>query len=234
MRGSDGSGRRCPLLDRDPALGHRASTPPDVAAMIDTDAQFQEWLLHYSQEPDPTVRQSIEDRLWREYGEERAVLVFDMTGFSELTHRYGIVHFLSMVRRMQLTTEPIVRRYSGTLVKFEADNCYAMFPDAMAAISAAREINAAFEVANEATPDELDIRIACGVDHGRILVVSGRDFFGNAVNRACKLGEDLAGPGEVLITAEAMAALPAGHGIAATAVGFEVSGIRIEAFLLKA
>ena len=60
--------------------------------MIDTDAQFQEWLLRYSQEPDPAARQSIEDRLWREYGEERAVLVFDMTGFSELTHRYGIVH----------------------------------------------------------------------------------------------------------------------------------------------
>jgi class 3 adenylate cyclase len=200
---------------------------------METDGPFQERLLRYSQEPDPARRQTIEDGLWRDYGEQRAVLVFDMTGFSELSHRYGIVHFLSMVRRMQLTTEPIVGRYSGTLVKFEADNCYAMFPDAIAAIRAACEVNAAFDLANEETPDELDIRIACGIDYGPILVVSGRDFFGNAVNRACKLGEDLAGPGEILITREAMATLPADAGIEAQPLHFDISGISIEAFLLK-
>ena len=30
-----------------------------------------------------------------------------------LTRKYGIVHYLSMVRRMQLTTEPIVKSYGG-------------------------------------------------------------------------------------------------------------------------
>jgi adenylate cyclase len=201
---------------------------------MDASDRFQDRLLQYSQEPDVDRRQTIEDELWRDYGDERAVLVFDMSGFSELTYRYGIVHFLSMVRRMQLTTEPIVGRYSGTLVKFEADNCYAMFPDVSVAIRAAREINAAFELANEATPDELDIRIACGIDHGRILVVSGQDFFGNAVNRACKLGEDLAGPGQILITADAMATLPAGHGVVASPMRFEISGLSIDAFLIEA
>ena len=204
------------------------------ATTMDASDRFQDRLLRYSQEPDIDRRQAIEDELWREYGDERAVLVFDMSGFSELTYRYGIVHFLSMVRRMQLTTEPIVGHYSGTLVKFEADNCYAMFPDVSAAIRAAHEINAAFEVANEATPDELDIRIACGIDYGRILVVSGQDFFGNAVNRACKLGEDLAGPGEILITAEAMVMLPAGHGVVGSPKRFEISGLSMEAFLIKA
>jgi adenylate cyclase len=199
---------------------------------MDTTGPFQDLLLRYSQEPDAQRRQAIEDALWRDYGQERAVLVFDMTGFSELSHRYGIVHFLSMVKRMQLTTEPIVGRYSGTLVKFEADNCYAMFPDVAAAAQAAHEINAAFDAANEDTPDELDIRIACGIDYGRILVVSGRDFFGNAVNRACKLGEDLAGPGEVLITREAMVMMPTDRETQARPVAFEVSGVAIEAFVL--
>lgn len=201
---------------------------------MDDAERFQTMLLHYSQEPDIDRRLAIEGELWHHYGDERAVLVFDMSGFSTLTNRYGIVHFLSMVRRMQLTTEPIIGRYRGTLVKFEADNCYAMFPDVAAAIRAACEINAAFKIANESTPDELDIRIACGIDHGRILVVSGEDFFGNAVNRACKLGEDLAGPGEILVTSEAMSTLPVDHGIAALPVRFEISGLRIDAFLIKA
>ncbi len=51
--------------------------------------------------------------LWAEYGAEYAVFVLDMSGFSLLTRKYGIVHYLSMVRRMQLTTEPIVKTYTA-------------------------------------------------------------------------------------------------------------------------
>jgi adenylate cyclase len=200
---------------------------------MDAGERFQDLLLRHSQEPAAERRQAIEEVLWRDFGVERAVLVLDMSGFSALAQRHGIVHYLSMVRRMQTTAEPIVDGYAGTLVKFEADNCYAMFPDVDAALSAARDLHAAFAAANEATPDELDIRIACGIDHGRILVVPGRDFYGVPVNRACKLGEDLARPGEILVTADAMARFaepPAG----AQPLHFDVSGIRLEAHRLAA
>ena len=50
-----------------------------------------------------------------------------MSGFSLLTRRYGIVHYLSMVRRMQEVTRPIVHDHSGSVVKFEADNGFAVF-----------------------------------------------------------------------------------------------------------
>ena len=199
---------------------------------MDAAERFQDLLLRHSQEAAAERRDAIEEVLWRDFGLERAVLVLDMSGFSALAQRHGIVHYLSMVRRMQLTAEPIVDGYDGTLVKFEADNCYAMFPDVAAAVSAALELNQAFAAANADTPDELDIRIACGIDHGRILVVPGRDFYGVPVNRACKLGEDLAGAGEILLTAEAMARVPDGL-FAATALRFDVSGIRVEAFRLR-
>ena len=38
--------------------------------------------------------------------------------------------------------------------------------------------------------------------------MEGQDFFGDAVNIACKLGEDLAGPGEILVTRSAIDSLP--------------------------
>jgi adenylate cyclase len=196
-------------------------------------ARFHELLLQHSREPDMVSRLGIEQALWREFGAERAVLVLDMSGFSELCERHGIVHYLSMVKRMQATAEPIIGKYDGALVKFEADNCYATFPAVDGALRAALELNAAFQHANEATPDELDIRIACGIDYGQILVLHGRDFYGHAVNRACKLGEDVAIAGEILITAEAAAKLATPHS-GATRVQLGVSGIRIEAWSIKA
>ena len=70
--------------------------------------KFQDLLLKFSQAEEPHERAKIEKVLWENYGEEQAVFVLDMSGFSRLTRKYGIIHYLSMVRRMQLTTEPIV------------------------------------------------------------------------------------------------------------------------------
>ena len=84
--------------------------------------KFQEHLLLYSQTESNEERRSIEKTLWGDYGAEYAVFVLDMSGFSMLTRKYGIVHYLSMVRRMQLTTEPIVKSYGGFMIKYEADN----------------------------------------------------------------------------------------------------------------
>lgn len=195
-----------------------------------SNARFQSLLLQFSEEPDEAKRQAIDRLLWDEYGREATVLVLDMSGFSQLTHRFGLVHYLSMVRRMQLTADPIVRGCGGTPVKFEADNCFAMFPTVDDAIACAFALNAAFDAANVATPDELDIRVAIGIDHGRILLVDGNDFFGHPVNRASKLGEDLARPGEVLVAAEAMALSRNRDGYTLAAHTFATSGLRFDAY----
>lgn len=190
---------------------------------------FEELLLRYSRLADAGERAELEREIWRLFGCERAVLVVDMSGFSQLTERHGIVHYLSMVRRMQLTCGPIVRGHEGVILKFEADNAFAMFPSADAALEAAFELNDAFDAANRSTPDELDIRIACGIDQGPILVIEERDFFGDAVNRASKLGEDLAKPGEVLLTAGAAGSLANPGRWTLQPVAFRISGLELAA-----
>jgi len=47
---------------------------------------------------------------------------------------------------------------------------------------------------NEYTDDPFDIRISIGIDFGDVLLIGGPDYFGDSVNRACKLGEDVAVP----------------------------------------
>lgn len=195
--------------------------------------KFQELLLNFSQAEVTDERHRIEDTLWAEYGAEYAVFILDMSGFSMLTRKYGIVHYLSMVRRMQLTTKPIVKSYGGSMIKYEADNCFAVFPDPLAAVNAAIAMQHAFRAANLLTSDDLDIHISCGIDYGKILIIGHEDCFGDPVNRASKMGEDLAAAGEILITQEAMQMIPPEAGIRARAMNVTISGITIPAYMIE-
>jgi class 3 adenylate cyclase len=194
--------------------------------------KFHEMLLSFSQSELIDERQKIEHSLWDEFGAEYAVFVLDMSGFSLLTRKYGIVHYLSMVRRMQMTTEPIVKSYGGFMIKYEADNCFAVFPDPLSAVNSAIAMQHAFSAENLLTSDDLDIHISCGIDFGKILIVGHEDCFGDPVNRASKMGEDLAVAGEILVTKEAMQMIPASAGIKAREMNVSISGITIPAYLV--
>jgi adenylate cyclase len=190
---------------------------------------LRELLLRYSETESTDHREAIESEIWNRFGTERSVLIWDMSGFSLLTRRHGIVHYLSMVRRMQEITQPIVAEHQGVMVKFEADNGFAVFPEPEHAIKSALKMNAAFVLENANHAEEFDIRVSCGIDHGRILLINGRDFFGEAVNIACKLGEDLAGPGEILVSQLAADRLPIETAFAREPLNLTISGIELEA-----
>lgn len=194
---------------------------------------FRDQLLHYSQETSDSGRKKIEAELWSSYGAEKVVFVLDMSGFSLLTRKYGIIHYLSMVRRMQLISEPIIQTHGGSLIKFEADNCFAVFPDASAALHAAIALHLAFDQANLLTSDDLDVHIACGIDYGKILIIENEDCFGDAVNRACKLGEDIAAAGEILITQDAMKTVTSQLEFKLRELNISTSGLTIPAYAIE-
>ncbi len=191
--------------------------------------KFQDALLKFSQETSIENRDAIEDGLWKEYGAEQVIFVLDMSGFSLLTRKYGIIHYLSMVRRMQLISEPIIESYDGWVIKFEADNCFAVFPDTLPAVQAAIALQLAFGASNLITPEDFDVHISCGIDYGKILIVGDEDCFGDPVNRACKLGEDVATADEILVTQTAMERIPHEAGVKSRPVNISVSGISIPA-----
>ena len=194
---------------------------------------FQDLLLKYSQTDVIEDRHQIEETLWTDFGAEYAVFVLDMSGFSMLTRKYGIVHYLSMVKRMQLITEPIVKSFGGSMIKYEADNCFAVFPDALSAVNAAIAMQHAFTASNLLTSDDLDIHISCGIDYGKLLIIGHEDCFGDPVNRASKMGEDVAAAGEILITQEAMQAIPVEAGMKARSMSVSISGIIIPAYAIE-
>ncbi len=196
------------------------------------DPRFQELILKYSQAETKTSQQEIENTLWAEFGATRAVLVMDMSGFSRLTQKYGIVHYLSMVKRMQLTSQPIIEELDGQVVKFEADNCFAMFNTVLGAVKAAIHLNTAFDAINRFTEDDFDIRVSICIDYGDVLLTGEPDYFGDVVNTASKLGEDVAGPGEILITERAFQQIPPQTGYTGKTITPLLAGARVKAYSL--
>ena len=144
----------------------------------------------------PDERLLIETEIHRQFEVEKAVFALDMSGFSLTVRRDGILAYLGMIRRMQNMTSPIIAEHGGAVVKHEADNVLALFDRPVDAVRAALAINDALLVQGGARP----IRVSIGIDFGRLLSINGADCFGDPVNTACKLGEDIAQAGEILIS----------------------------------
>lgn len=151
----------------------------------------------------PESEAEVTATIERDYAETRAVLVLDMSGFSRCTQDNGIVCFLLMIREMKRLAIPAVDAAGGLLVKAEADNLYCLFEDVDAAVGAAREILFRLREANAGDPEHRHLGACIGIGFGAILNVDERDVFGHEVNLACKLGEDVAKPGEILLSAAA-------------------------------
>ena len=109
-----------------------------------------------------------------------------------------------MIHRAREIVTPIIKANNGQFLKCDADNCYAFFENPSDAISASFDINAELFSINQNHDIDEHIFLSVGIDYGDLLLVAGEDFFGDPVNTASKLGEDLAIKGETLVTERAL------------------------------
>ena len=176
----------------------------------------------------PESLAEIDAEIWQRFGHTRAVLVLDMCGFSRLTMRYGITHFLAMIRRLQTIVRPVIAAGGGHVVKTEADNVFATFDDVPQALATARAIQRSLDAANTFLPEDWDLHAAIGIGYGPLILVGDDDLFGSEMNIASKLGEDVAGRGEILLS-EAARERALGESDA-TEIPVQLSGLTIKAF----
>lgn len=175
----------------------------------------------------PRLVRTLDREIAARFGTCVAVLVLDMAGFSVSVRRHGIIHHLALIRRMNCLAGEAVARYGGAVVKFEADNCYAVFPTVAAALRAARHMARAAARTRATAPRSGRIEVSIGIGYGDILLAAD-ELFGDEVNIASKLGEDLAGPGEILLTAAARRALGRVRGL--EPLTLDVSGMKLAAY----
>jgi adenylate cyclase len=197
-------------------------------SVSDGHGQLRRLLADRNQQPDRTAE--IDAEICQTFQRKVAILALDMCGFSRLTAKHGIIHYLAMIHQMQEGAVPAITGNGGTVIKQEADNLWATFDQPAHALEAALDIFRAFDAINSVVPEERDIRGSIGIGYGDTLVIGDEDLFGNEMNLASKLGEDLAGPSEILLTPAARAALPAGRYRFKKAL-FTISGMDLNCYL---
>ena len=173
--------------------------------------------------------EKLELELWRHFGRKGAALVLDMSGTSRAVRERGIVPLLLRIRRMQRIGIPLIEAHHGELVKAEADNLFAFFRHVRQAVDAAIALQQALAHYNRDRTPAWRIDTGIGIAQGRALVLPGQDLFGDCVNVAAKLGEDLAQAGEILVALQAYERIDARESYAGEDMKVEVSGLAIEA-----
>ena len=178
----------------------------------------------------PESRAAGEKRIRDAFEVERAVFVLDMSGFSLAVRRSGIVAHLCQIRRVQRLALPLIEDHGGEMVKCEADNILAVFTDAEHAVQAAIAINRAVATLPQAAGHGAALTVGIGIDQGRLLLIPGKDAFGDPVNVAHKLGEDVARGSEILVTEEAARTLRTMPGYRTEPLALSLSGLELHAF----
>ena len=139
---------------------------------------------------------------------EVAIMMCDSSGFTRKTHDYGILQFLAVMTQSYDALVPIVRKMGGSVISHGADNLLAVFPDAAASVDTAVAMMKLLERRNEGKDDRDQYHICIGLHWGKVLRLKD-NIFGDKVNVAAKIGEDMASADEILVTGEIDSRLPA-------------------------
>ncbi len=153
-------------------------------------------------------REAIDRQIRERFAETWAVVFTDLVGFSHRTREFGIIHFLSVIHQKKKLIFPVVDAHGGLVLKEEADSWLILFRRPERAVACMVEAQRVCESHNAHVPDEDRVLLCVGVGYGEVLRIGDVDVWGEEVNYASKLGEDLASHREILLTEAAAAVEP--------------------------
>lgn len=160
------------------------------------------WRLIAERCKDDADLSKIDGKIWDLFGERWAVMFTDLSGFSRGVANFGIVHFLQVIYQHNTLVAPIIDDHQGFLLKVEGDSLMAIFRRPQAALDCAVAMQHACQRISKRKSSEEEILLCVGLGYGDVLRIGEHEVFGAQVNAASKLGEDTAGPNEILVTKE--------------------------------
>ena len=172
-----------------------------MAQLQQTAVSSTQWLDHHLRErrQRPERAEQIDAQIRDRLGATRAIVVLDMVGFSRQTATAGIIATLAQIQHLQEILVPTLEEQGGQILKLEADNAYALFDSPDLALAATDSLLHRLNRAH--------LHASIGIGYGELLLVGDRDAYGAEMNLASKLGEDIAGPDQILLTAAAHSVL---------------------------
>lgn len=177
---------------------------------------------------------AIEQRVWERHGTTCAMLALDSSGMTRITRARGIVYFLARFVQMRDLAQAIIEHHGCRASRSFADNLFAEFPTADAALGAALEIHRTLRERGVMLTDDEPYRVCLAVGHGRVLDNSALGVLGDEMNITAKLGEDIAAPGETLLTEAAYRSLTAYPELPVEKVELTISKVTLAAYRVRA
>ena len=137
----------------------------------------------------------------------RAILNLDITGFTESSMKQGQINSLLRIYDIQKIAVPVFESNGAGLVRAFADDLVAQFEDIDAALNAALEIHERVADFNKSAKYDCPPECCIGIGYGSVYAIGPNLAQGDEMNRASKLGEDIARGGETLLSENAAHAL---------------------------
>jgi adenylate cyclase len=142
------------------------------------------------------------------YHQEHAILSMDMTGLTSSAMSRGELQSLLRIVDTQKVAIPVLQEFGANLIRCFADDIVALFPDPNTAVDAAFEIHHRVQLFNASPLASKSPTLCCaGVGFGRVYSIGPNRAQGDEMNRASKLGEDIARANETLLTERAQRAM---------------------------
>ena len=176
---------------------------PELAALLE-----RRWGLTQDRSQSAAVQlRTLDEEIAARFERTVAPFVLDISGFTRITARRGLIHYLTLIHRMAALCGPVAIAHEGTVVKYSADNLFAYFPSTVHALKAAIAMRSTLDRENFEAPADFDIYISVGIGYGPTLIFD-HDMWGRELILASKLGEDIAASREILLTEAAYETLP--------------------------
>ena len=135
------------------------------------------------------------------YHQDRAILSLDMTGFTSSAISRGELESLLRIVDAQKVAIPVLQEFGAELIRCFADDIVALFFEPNVAVDAAFEIHRRIQLFNASPLASKNPTLCCaGIGFGRIYSIGPNLAQGDEMNRASKLGEDIARGNETLVT----------------------------------
>ncbi len=141
------------------------------------------------------------DEFRHKYQWRRAILSLDMTGFTSSAINIGELESLLRIVDAQKVCIPVLKDFGAELVRCFADDVVALFESPAAAVDAAFEVHRRVEnFNNSALASDHPTQCCIGIGYGDVFAIGPNLAQGDEMNRASKLGEDIACANETLLT----------------------------------
>ena len=174
---------------------------------------------------------SKETEIWEAYGEKIAVLVIDSSGFSKNTLEHGIIHALTNMAELIDIADSILKQNGAISQRILGDNIFAEFSSVDEAVKASIELKLAINKHNFILKSAVTFGANFGIGYGNLLFSERfQGYYGEEMNLASKLGEDIAADGEILITKQAFQSIKDKEGYTFEDKKQKMSGIEIDYF----